>query len=45
MIKTKMFFEGPAFIQQIRPIEKYSKGSDWLEKSLPSKNATFVLIM
>jgi len=26
-------------------LKKYSKTSDWLEKSQPSKKATFVLIM
>jgi len=40
------FFEGPAFIQPIRDnLKKYSKSSDWLKKSRPSKKATFVLIM
>jgi len=37
------FFGGPAFIQSIRVIWKVYKSSDWLEKSRPSKKATFAL--
>jgi len=36
------FFGGLAFIQPIKASEKFSKSSDWLEKSRPSKKATFV---
>jgi len=39
------FFGGPAFIKPIRAIWKFSKSSDWLKKSRPSKKAAFVLIM
>jgi len=41
------FFGGPAFIQPIKAMqsEKFSKSPDWMEKSRPSKKATFALIM
>jgi len=46
MIKTKVaFLEGPLLSIQSEQFKKYSKSSDWLEKSWLSKNATFVLIM
>jgi len=46
MIKTKVaFLEGRLLTSQSEQFKKYSKSSDWLEKSRPSKNATFVLIM
>jgi len=38
------FFGGPAFIQPIKSNLNF-QSSDWLEKSRPSKEATFVLIM
>jgi len=46
MIKTKMaFLEGRLLSSQSDKFEKFLKGSDWLKKIRPSKNATFVLIM
>jgi len=43
MIKPKVaFVKGRLLSSQFK---KYSKISDWLEKSRPSKKATFVLIM
>jgi len=46
MIKTKMdFLEGRLLSSQSEQFKKYLKSSDWLEKSRPSKKATFVLIM
>jgi len=46
MIKTKVaFLEGRPFSSQSEQFQKFSKSSDWLEKSRPSKNAAFVLIM
>jgi len=46
MIKTKVaFMEGWLLSSQSEKSEKFSKGPDWLEKSQPSKKATFVLIM
>jgi len=46
MIKTKVaFLEGWLLSSQSEQIKKYSKSSDWLEKSRSSKKATFVLIM
>jgi len=46
MIKTKMaFLEGRLLSGQLEQSEKFSKSLDWLEKSRPSKKATFVLIM
>jgi len=40
------FFGGPAyFIRQSEQFKKYSKSSDWLEKTRLSKKSTFVLIM
>jgi len=47
MIKTKVaFLEGRLLSSQSEQFVKYSKTSDWLEKSRPSKKAsTFVLIM
>jgi len=45
MIKTKVaFLEGQLLSSQSEH-EKFSKSPDWLEKSRPSKKATFVLIM
>jgi len=42
MIKTKVtFLEGRLLSSQ--QFKKYSKSSDWLEKSRPSKKAAFVL--
>jgi len=46
MIKTKVaFLEGRLLYSQSEQSEKYSKSPDWLEKSRPSKKATFALIM
>jgi len=46
MIKTKVAFsEGRLSSSQSELFEKFSKNFDWLEKSWPSKKATFVLIM
>jgi len=46
MIKTKLaFVEGRLLSSQSEQFKKYSNISDWLEKSRPSKKATFVLIM
>jgi len=46
MIKTKVaFLEGRLLFSQPEQSEKFSKSSDWLEKSWPSKKATFVLII
>jgi len=46
MIKTKMaFLEGRLLSSQSKHSEKLSKSPDWLEKSRPSKKATFALIM
>jgi len=46
MIKTKVaFVEGQLLSSQSEQFKKYSKSSDWLEKSWPFKKATFVLIM
>jgi len=46
MIKTKVaFLEGRLLSSQSEQSERSSKSSDWLEKSRPSKKATFVLIM
>jgi len=43
MIKTKVaFLEGQLLSSQSDQSEKFSKSSDWLEKSRPSKKATFV---
>jgi len=39
------FLEGLLLSGQSQQFKKYSKSSDWLEKSRPSKKATFVLIM
>jgi len=44
MIKTKVaFLEGRLLSSQSQPSEKFSKSPDWLEKSRPSKRATFAL--
>jgi len=40
-----VFFGGPASFLPIRAFRKLSDCSDWLDKSRPSKNATFALIM
>jgi len=46
MIKTKVaFLEDRLFPNQSGLFENFSNGSDWLDKSRPSKKATFVLIM
>jgi len=46
MIKAKVaFLEGRLLSSQSEQSEKYSKSPDRLEKSWPSKKATFVLIM
>jgi len=46
MIKSKVpFFEGRLFSSQSGLLENFSDYSDWLDKSRPSKKATFVLIM
>jgi len=46
MIKAKVtFLMGRLLPSQSEQFKKYSKSSDWLEKSRPSKKATFVLIM
>jgi len=46
MIKTKVaFLEGGLLFSQSEQFEKFSKSPDRLEKSRPSKSATFVLIM
>jgi len=46
IIKTKVaFLEGRLLTSQSEQFKKNSKSSDWLEKSQPSKKATFVLIM
>jgi len=46
MIKTKVaFLEGRLFSSQSGLSENFSDYSDWLDKSQPSKKATFVLIM
>jgi len=44
--QTKVaFLKGWLFSCQSEQFEKFFKTSDWLEKSRPSKKATFVLIM
>jgi len=46
MFKTKMaFLEDRLLSSQSEQSEKFSKSSDWLEKSRRSKKATFALIM
>jgi len=46
MINTKVaFLEGRFLSSQLEQSENFSKSSDSLEKSRPSKKATFVLIM
>jgi len=46
MIKTKVaFLEGLLLSSQTEHFKKNSNSSDWLEKSRPSKKATFILIM
>jgi len=46
MIKTKVaFLEDRLFSNQSGLFENYSDCSDWLDKSRPSKKATFALIM
>jgi len=44
MIKTKVVFWRAGFYPAIQSNLKFSKSSDWLEKSRLSKKATFVLI-
>jgi len=46
MIKAKVaFLEGRLFSSQSGLFENFSDCSDWMEKTRPSKKATFVLIM
>jgi len=46
MIKIKVaFLEGRLFSSQSEVFENFKNYSDWLDKSRPSKKATFVLIM
>jgi len=46
MIKTKVAFsEGQLFSSQSEIFEYFLNCSDWLDKNLPSKKATFVLIL
>jgi len=46
MIKAKVaFLEGRLLSSQSEQSEKFSQSPDWLEKSRPSKKASFVLIM
>jgi len=46
MINTKVaFVEGRLLSSQSEQFKKYSKSSDWLQKSQSSKKATFVLTM
>jgi len=46
MINTKVaFLEGRPLSSQSEQYEKFSKSPDWLDKSRPSKKATFDLIM
>jgi len=45
MIKTKVaFLEGRLFPSQSELFEYFLNWSDWMDKSRPSKKATFVLI-
>jgi len=45
MNKTKMaILESRLFFSQSKLFENFSNCSDWLDKSRPSKKATFVLI-
>jgi len=39
------FLEGRLFSNQSKLFENFTDCSDWLDKSQPSKKATFVLIM
>jgi len=46
MIKTKVaFLEGQLLSAKLGLSENFSDCSDWLDKSQPSRKATFVLIM
>jgi len=46
MIKTKVaFLKGQLFFSQSELVESFLNSFDWLDKSWPSKKATFVLIM
>jgi len=46
MIKTKVaFLEGRLFPNQLQIFQYFFNSSDWLDKTRPSKKATFVLIM
>jgi len=46
MIKTKVaFLEGRLFSSQSELYENFSDCSAWLDKSRPSKQSTFALIM
>jgi len=46
MSKSKVaFLEGRLLSSQSEQSEKFSKSTDWLEKSRSSKKVTFVLIM
>jgi len=43
MIKTKVaFLEAGFYLANQEQFERFSKSSDWLKKSRPSKKATFV---
>jgi len=46
MTKAKVaFLKGRLLFSQSEQSKKFSKSPDWLEKSQPSKKATFALIM
>jgi len=46
MIKSKVaFLEGQLFSSQSDLFENFSDCFDWLDKTRPSKKATFVLIL
>jgi len=46
MIKTQVaFLKGRLLTSLSEQFKKYSKSSDWLEKSRPSKKATLVFII
>jgi len=43
MIKTKAaFLEGRLLSSQSEPLENFSNCSDWLDKSRPSKKASYI---
>jgi len=46
MIKTKVaVLKGQLLSSKSEQFEKFSKSSDWQEKSRPSKKGAFILIM